>query len=103
MDKNDGAASLVRSDALLAALKAYRCQYTLDQDGGGLDLVDALSPGDTIAEGNLELELLAEHLGLAIDEANSVHHVTSAADTKPTSGTLTADGDVNGAGPRNAK
>ena len=70
MDKNDGAASLVRSDALLAALKSYRCQYTLDQDGGGLDLVDALSPGDTIAEGKLELELLADHLSLAVDEAN---------------------------------
>ena len=59
---------LARSDALLAALKSYRCQYTHDQDGGGLDLVDALSPGDTIKEGLCELELLAEHLDLALDE-----------------------------------
>ena len=62
------AASLARSGALLTALKSYRCQYTHDQDGGGLDLVDALSPGDTIKEGLCELELLAEHLDLALDE-----------------------------------
>ena len=54
------------ADALLAALKSYRCQHTLDQDGGGIDLVDALSPGDTIAQGLLELELLAEHLDAAV-------------------------------------
>jgi hypothetical protein len=62
------AASLSRSDALLAALKSYRCQYTHDQDGGGYRLEDALSPGDTIKEGLCELELLAEHLDLALDE-----------------------------------
>jgi hypothetical protein len=62
------AASLSRSDALLAALKSYRCQYTHDQDGGGYRLEDALSPGDTIKEGLRELELLAEHLDMALDE-----------------------------------
>lgn len=64
----------VALDALLAtlltALKSYRCHYTVDHDGDALPLVDVLSPGETIAEGEREMELLAEHLSLAIDEAN---------------------------------
>lgn len=79
MSEQDGAASLVRSDALLAALKSYRCQYTVDHDGDALPLVDALSPGETIAEGERELELLAEHLSLVIDEANASGEVREGA------------------------
>jgi len=55
----------------LAALKSYRCQYTVDHDGDALHLVDVLSAGETIAEGQREIELLAEHLSLAIDESNA--------------------------------
>lgn len=87
MSDHDGAASLVRSDALLAALKSYRCQYTVDHDGDSLPLVDALSPGETIAEGERELELLAEHLSLAIDEANAAAVGRRGSDV-PTSGLL---------------
>jgi hypothetical protein len=70
-EKNDEAVLLVRSDDLLAALFDYRCQYTRDgNDGDHLPLVDALSPGQTIKEGRRELELLAEHIYLALVDAN---------------------------------
>jgi len=71
-EKNDEATLLVRSDDLLAALFDYRCQYTMDgNDGDHLALVDALSPGQTIKEGRLELELLADHIYLALVDANA--------------------------------
>jgi len=52
----------VRSDALLAALRSYLCQYTVDEDGNGLTLIDMLSPGETIADGELEIRLLADFI-----------------------------------------
>lgn len=71
-EKNVEAALLVRSDDLLAALFDYRCQYTMDgNDGDHQPLVDALSPGQTIKEGRRELELLAEHIYLALVDANA--------------------------------
>ena len=70
-----GSAGPACSPALLAALKSYRCQYTVDHDGDALHLVDVLSAGETIAEGQREIELLAEHLSLAIDESNAEGHV----------------------------
>ena len=62
MEKDDGADSLVRSDALLGALKKYRCNYSADECGAPLMLVDVLSPYDTIAEGEKELRLLSDYL-----------------------------------------
>jgi hypothetical protein len=61
-------AGSVRCGVLLAALKSYRCQHMRGCDGDALELVDVLSPLETIAEGMHELELLAEHLSLAIDD-----------------------------------
>ncbi len=54
---------------ILGALRSYRCQYTVDHDGDGLDLVDVLSPGPTIAEGQEELELLADTVASAVAPA----------------------------------
>ena len=49
---------------IIAVLKNYHCQYTKDEEGNGIGLVDVLSPRDdpTIERGLLELELLAEHI-----------------------------------------
>lgn len=49
---------------LLIVLKNYRCQYTQDDEGDGMALVDMLTPPDdvTIERGVIELELLAEHI-----------------------------------------
>jgi hypothetical protein len=49
-------------DIILEVLKGYRCQFSIDDEGDGLDLVDILSPFTTIKEGNMELELLADHI-----------------------------------------
>jgi len=51
---------------ILEALKRYVCQYTGDDEGNGLSLVDALTPnGDKDnTRGLLELELLSD----AIDD-----------------------------------
>lgn len=49
---------------ILEALKNYRCQYTQDEHGEGIPLVDLITPEiDTdIARGQMEMELLAEHI-----------------------------------------
>ena len=50
---------------IVEALNHYRCQYTYDIDGGGLDLVDVLSPGDVtrdISTGKREIDLIADHV-----------------------------------------
>jgi len=47
---------------ILKVLESYRCQYTVDEFGSGLPLVDVLSPLKTIKEGKEELYLLAEHI-----------------------------------------
>ena len=52
----------VCSTDLLAALRSYLCQYTVDEDGNGLTLIDMLSPGETIADGELEIRLLADFI-----------------------------------------
>ena len=46
------------------ALRTYRCQHHTDDDGNGLDLVDALTPdcAPDIALGKDELRLLADHI-----------------------------------------
>ena len=49
-------------------LKSYRCQHTVDDEGNGQHLVDVLSPGETIKEGEEEIELLADEIALAIDK-----------------------------------
>ena len=51
---------------ILHTLIDYRCQYTQDEYGDGLDLVDLLSPLDTIEEGKLELDLLADDIANAL-------------------------------------
>ena len=49
-------------DLLEKILAGHCLQYTLDVDGNGLRLVDALSCGPTIKEGKQEIELLADRL-----------------------------------------
>lgn len=70
-------APLRDAGAVERALRSYRCQHTVDEDGEPLLLVDALTPkGDsTIARGEQEIELLADHIAAAhpapaqVDEA----------------------------------
>ena len=52
------------------ALKNYGCQHNYDQYGDHLQLLDALSPGHTIAEGKQEIDLLADDIAVAIDESH---------------------------------
>jgi len=47
---------------MLKILESYNCQYSRDENGDGLPLVDLLSPFDSIKEGKDELLLLAEHI-----------------------------------------
>lgn len=47
-------------------LKQYTCQYTDDENGDGLPLVDVLSSGNTIKEGQQEIELLADEFADAL-------------------------------------
>ena len=47
---------------ILQALKSYRCQFSVDESGDGIELVDLLSPGFDIGDGQKERELLAEHI-----------------------------------------
>jgi len=46
------------------ALYSYRLHYTVEDDGGGLPLVDALTPAsdETIARGQAEREALADYI-----------------------------------------
>lgn len=54
-------------DTILDALKGYRLQSIQDEEGNGIDLIDVLSVGPTIAEGILERERLAEHIADALE------------------------------------
>ena len=56
-------------DVLLVALGSYRCQYAFTTDSEHLPLIDALSPGVTIAEGRMEIELLADYLVGIIEDS----------------------------------
>jgi hypothetical protein len=62
-------------DAVLPALKRYRCQYTLDEEGkgDGIELVNMLCPPDEddIGTGKMEMESLAESICIAIEESLS--------------------------------
>ena len=52
-------------DRIAEALSEFRCQHTLlDDDGGGMPLLDMLTPqGDTsVARGFEELNALADHI-----------------------------------------
>ena len=51
---------------LEAALYDYRCQYTVDEDGNGMPLLDVLSTGETITDGQREFDLLLDHLSAAL-------------------------------------
>lgn len=53
---------------VLDALRSYRCQFTTDEQGDGLPLVDVLSPGETIADGKEELLLLADYICGLLEE-----------------------------------
>jgi len=44
------------------ALDKYRCQNTVDENNDALSLVDILSPGPTIAEGQEEIIYLTDHI-----------------------------------------
>jgi hypothetical protein len=54
--------------AVMPALKGYRCQYTLDEDGHGIELVDMLCAPNTedISTGKAERELLGDAICGAI-------------------------------------
>ena len=47
-----------------AALKNYCCQYSQNEDGDGLPLVDVLTPQEdtNISRGIAELNMIAEHI-----------------------------------------
>jgi hypothetical protein len=49
-------------DTIERILREYRCQHTLDDDGEPLPLIDALSPGETVAEGRDEVHLIADDI-----------------------------------------
>ena len=49
-------------------LNNYRCQYNRTEDGDALDLIDVLSPGETVAEGRKEIELLIDELVVNIED-----------------------------------
>ena len=53
---------------IINLLKSYRCQYSLDYDENSRALVDVLSPFETIKEGEMELELLAEHISMGLEK-----------------------------------
>lgn len=56
--------------AIEAALRSYRCEYSFDDDGNNLPLVDLLSwidVGETIEVGVKEILLLTEHVAKAIE------------------------------------
>lgn len=55
-------------DAIEAALNDYRTSYWHD-DGSGMALIDLLSPGPTVEEGQKELHLLADDVANALTDA----------------------------------
>lgn len=65
-------AGAVSVATVLTALCSYRCQFhQYDDNGGGMGLLDVLTPdGDTdVSRGRDELDLLADHIAVAIDLA----------------------------------
>ncbi|NQU42154.1 hypothetical protein HQ520_02630 [bacterium] len=56
-------------DAVQSELISYRCQFTRDNEGDSLALVDVLSPDSTIKQGKLEIELLADAIACAVENA----------------------------------
>ena len=63
---NAGLEVAANSDAILNTLRHYRCQYTYDEDGEHLALLDVLSPGGTVAQGQEEMVLLADEIASGI-------------------------------------
>lgn len=61
------------------ALESYRCQHTQDGDGNALELMDVLTPlgAADITDGKHELELLAEHITMAIVDESEVENETN--------------------------
>ena len=53
-------------DVILAALQGYRCQYTRDEDGNGAPLAALLLYFSS--HGNMELELLADHIDTTLTD-----------------------------------
>lgn len=49
-------------EAVHRLLRSYRCQHTKDEDGDGASLLDVLSPGETVAGGLAEIELLTDEI-----------------------------------------
>ena len=49
-------------EAMIKSLRDYRCQYIQNENGDGLSLLDVLSPGPTIAEGEQEIVYMVEHI-----------------------------------------
>lgn len=59
-------------DIIEQALLDYRCARTVDHDGNPLALVDALSPGKTIEDGQAEIWLIADAIAERIAANNAV-------------------------------
>lgn len=62
--------SPLQEQIIREALNDYRCQYTLcASDDSGSMLVDILTPdGDDVDSGIREMDLLAEHIAVSIDD-----------------------------------
>ena len=54
---------------LVKALKAYRCQFSVDDYGNGIGLVDKLCPYEAyvLTEGQAELDLLADYISAELN------------------------------------
>lgn len=49
-------------DCIQDALSSYRCKHTRDEDDDGFQLIDLLSPLETVKEGQEELIYLTDHI-----------------------------------------
>ena len=58
---------------VLDILKSYRCEFNKDRDGDSTNLEDVLSPGSTIKEGLLELELLSHYISEELFYQNVIY------------------------------
>ncbi len=60
---------LVETKEILRMLESYRCRYNMVEAGEGHQLIDLLSPYETVREGKEELESIADFLAFQISQA----------------------------------